>query len=410
MAAHSAPVRVVGLDGGLAMAREGAVVIDVREPAEWDAGHVAGALHLPLAQLAARIDEVVPNRDAPILVYCAVGARSARAVATMAELGYTRVANLQAPIAGWAAAGGAWEAAGDLTLEQRERYGRQLLVPEVGPAGQRALLDGRVVLVGAGGLGSPVALYLAAAGVGTLAVVDDDVIDLSNLSRQVLYATDRIGMGKVDSARQSLRALNPDVVVETHVERLDATNVDRLLDGADVVIDGTDNLDTRYILNDASVRLRVPVVHGSIYRWHGQVTTLVPFAGPCYRCLHPDPPPPELAPECAVAGVIGVLPGLIGTLQATEAIKLLLGAGEPLVGRLLMVDALTGTFEQVVVPRDPACPACGAGALQVHDGASARRTAADRRQQPAAVSSTTSPDPASSTRSRRQDPSSPPDR
>ncbi len=392
------------------MAREGALVIDVREPAEWDAGHVVGAVHLPLGHLATRIDEVAPRRDAPVLVYCAVGARSARAASTMVELGYTRVSNLQAPITGWAAAGGAWEGAGDLTLEQRDRYGRQVLVPEVGLAGQRALLDARVVLVGAGGLGSPVALYLAAAGVGTLAIIDDDAIDLSNLSRQVLHATDRIGMRKVDSARQSLEELNPETVIETYAERLDATNVDRLLEGADVVIDGTDNLDTRYVLNDASVRLGVPVVHGSIYRWHGQVTTIVPFGGPCYRCLHPEPPPPELAPECAVAGVVGVLPGLIGTLQATEAIKLLLGAGEPLVGRLLMVDALTGTFEQVMVPRDPACPACGAGARPVHGDDSARAPAVDRRQQPAAVSSTTSPDPASSTRFRLQDPSSPPDR
>jgi molybdopterin/thiamine biosynthesis adenylyltransferase len=358
MSASGTSVRVVGLVDGVAMARDGALVIDVREPAEWDSGHVAGAVHLPLAQVPARIWEVAPDRDVPVLLYCAVGSRSALAASAMAQIGYTRLANLEAPIEGWAEAGGAWEAGGDLSEAQRARYGRQLLVPEVGLAGQRALLDGRVVLVGAGGLGSPVALYLAAAGVGTIAIIDDDAIDISNLSRQILHATHRIGMHKVDSARRSLHALNPETVVETHAERLDASNVDALIDGADVVVDGTDNLDTRYLLNDAAVRLRVPVVHGSVYRWHGQVTTLVPPRGPCYRCLHPEPPPPELAPECAVAGVVGVLPGLVGMLQATEAIKLLLGAGEPLIGRLLIVDALSGVFEEVGVPRDPACPTC----------------------------------------------------
>lgn len=363
-------VREVGLADGVAMAREGAIVIDVREPAEWDAGHVAGAVHLPLATVDARIGEVVSDRHAPVLLYCTVGARSARAAAAMVELGYTAVANLQAPIEGWAAAGGDWEKSGGLTDAQRARYGRQLLVPEVGPAGQRALLDARVVVIGAGGLGSPVTQYLGASGVGTVSIVDDDVIHVSNLSRQTLHATDRIGMRKVDSARRTLHALNPDTVVETQPERLDATNVDRLIAGADVVVDGTDNLDTRYVLNDAAVRLRVRVVHGSVYRWHGQVTTLVPFEGPCYRCLHPEPPPPELAPECAVAGVVGVLPGMVGMLQATEVLKLLLGAGEPLIGRLLMIDALSGAFEEVRVSRDPTCPACGDGTAAAADSRS----------------------------------------
>ncbi len=358
---NGASVREVGLADAVAMAREGATVIDVREPAEWDAGHVAGAVHLPLASVPGGIGEVVSGQDAPVLLYCTVGARSSRAAAIMVELGYTAVANLQAPIEGWVAAGGEWQQSAGLSDAQRARYGRQLLVPEVGPAGQKALLHARVVVIGAGGLGSPVAQYLGAAGVGTVSIVDDDVIHVSNLSRQTLHATERVGMRKVDSAQRTLHGLNPDTVVETHPQRLDATNVDRLIAGADVVVDGTDNLDTRYVLNDAAVRLRVPVVHGSIYRWHGQVTTLVPFDGPCYRCLHPEPPPPELAPECAVAGVVGVLPGLIGMLQATETLKLLLGVGEPLVGRLLIVDAMGTRFEELRIPRDPKCPACGDG-------------------------------------------------
>ena len=409
MTAADTPVRVLGLAEGIAAARDGALVIDVREQEEWDAGHVRGAIHVPLGELDERIRDVVPDRDARVLLYCAVGARSARAAARMARLDYTRVANLAAPIDGWAAAGGAWDVGTDgLTWEQRARFGRQLLLPEIGVAGQRALLAARVVVVGAGGLGSPVSMYLAAAGVGTLVLVDDDEVEVSNLARQVLHPSDGVGATKVDSARRTLHGLNPGTAIETHAERLVAANVDRLIGGADVVVDGTDNLETRYVVNDAAVRLRLPVVHGSVYRWHGQVTTLVPFEGPCYRCLHPEPPPAELAPECAVAGVAGVVPGLVGMLQATETMKLLLGAGAPLVGRLLIVDALDATFEELRIPRDPGCPACGdAGSFGPGDSLSPW---SGRSQQSVDASSTTAPDVASSPISRAHDPSSPPER
>lgn len=358
MTASRDTVREVGLAEGVALARDGYRVIDVRERSEWDAGHVAGAALLPLGELPERITEVAPDHDMPLLLHCAVGERSARAAAWLTEAGYRTVANLRAPIGGWAAAGGAWEdPAADLSPEQRRRYARQLLVPEIGPAGQRALLEGRVLLVGAGGLGSPAALYLAAAGVGTIGLVDDDVVDESNLHRQVLHATDRIGARKVDSAERTLRALNPGVAVARHDERLDAGNVERLVGGYDVVVDGTDSLEARYLINDAAVRLGRPVVHGSVHRWDGQVTTFLP-GGPCYRCLHPVPPPPELAPACSVAGVVGVVPGIVGMLQATEALKLLLGTGETLSGRLLLVDALGTTFDEIRVARDPACRTC----------------------------------------------------
>ena len=361
MTASHGTVREVGLAEGVALAADGHRVIDVRERSEWEAGHVAGAVHLPLGEVRERIAELAPDADAPLLVHCEVGARSARAAQWLAELGYRDVVNLRAPIGGWSAAGGAWEepaTAADLSPEQRRRYARQLLVPEIGPAGQRALLDGRVLLVGAGGLGSPAALYLAAAGVGSIGLVDDDVVDESNLHRQVLHATDRIGARKVVSAERTLRELNPGVAAVRHDERLEAANVERLVGGYDVVVDGTDSLETRYLINDAAVRLGRPVVHGSVHRWDGQVTTFVP-GGPCYRCLHPVPPPPELSPACSVAGVVGVVPGIVGLLQATEALKLLLGAGETLSGRLLVVDALGTTFDEIRVARDPACSTCG---------------------------------------------------
>ena len=335
-------------------------VIDVRERSEWDAGHVDGATLLPLGELAQRIGEVASEHDAPLLVHCAVGHRSGRAAAWLIDQGYTNVANLDAPIADWPAHGGRWvEPDAPLTTDQQRRYARQILIPEIGPSGQRRLLDGRVLLVGAGGLGSPVALYLASSGVGTIGLVDDDVVEASNLQRQVLHGVDRIGMRKVDSAEITIRGLNSETVVVKHPERLRADNVDRLIGAYDVIVDGTDNLDTRYVLNDASVRLRKPVVHGSIYRWEGQVTTFVPFDGPCYRCLYPTPPPPEMAPTCDVAGVLGVLPGIIGLLQANEVFKLLLGVGETLAGRMLMVDALGTTFDEVGIPRDADCPVCG---------------------------------------------------
>jgi molybdopterin/thiamine biosynthesis adenylyltransferase/rhodanese-related sulfurtransferase len=350
------------------LSREGFSVIDVREPFEWDAGHVAGATHVPLAEVPGRIAEVAPDRDAPLLLYCAVGGRSARAAEYVARLGYTNVVSMKAPITDWKVKGGPWdEPTPLLTPSQQRRYSRQVLIPEIGQEGQRRLLDARVLLIGAGGLGSPIALYLTAAGVGTIGLVDDDVVDESNLQRQVLHGVDRVGMRKVDSAELTLRGLNPETVVVKHVERLGPDNVDRLIADYDVIVDGTDNFETRYTLNDAAVRLRKPVVHGSIYRWDGQVTTFVPFEGPCYRCMYPTQPPPELAPACSVAGVLGVLPGIVGLLQANEVFKLVLGVGETLSGRLLMLDAAGTTFDEVRIWRDPACPACGDATRDVAD-------------------------------------------
>jgi molybdopterin/thiamine biosynthesis adenylyltransferase/rhodanese-related sulfurtransferase len=347
----------------VALAREGYTVIDVREQNEWDAGHVAGATLVPLRELPERIAQVAPDRSAPLLLHCAVGARSARAAAYLTQLGYSDVVSLKGPLDHWKQQGGAWEEPAQLLSPgQQRRYARQVLIPEIGQEGQRRLLDAKVLLIGAGGLGSPIALYLAASGVGTIGLVDDDVVDESNLQRQILHGVDRLGMRKVDSAELTLRGLNPETVVNKHVERLTADNVERLIAGYDVIVDGTDNFDTRYVLNDAAVRLRKPVVHGSIYRWDGQVTTFVPFDGPCYRCMYPTQPPAELAPACSVAGVLGVLPGIAGMLQANEVFKLVLGVGETLAGRLLMFDAMGTTFDEVRIWRDPACPACGEGA------------------------------------------------
>jgi molybdopterin/thiamine biosynthesis adenylyltransferase/rhodanese-related sulfurtransferase len=335
-------------------------IIDVRELVEWNEGHIPTATLVPLADLAATIETVVVDRSTPLLIHCAVGARSRRAALYLSQLGYTDVVNMQGRLAEWKALGGAWEVATPLLSEaERRRYSRQVLIPEIGQEGQRRLLDSRVLLIGAGGLGSPAALYLAAAGVGTLGIVDDDVVDASNLQRQVLHTADRVGMPKTESAELTLTALNPDVRVIRHDERLDAANVERLVADYDVIVDGTDNFETRYLLNDASVAYRKPVVHGSIYRWDGQVTTFVPFEGPCYRCLYPTQPPEELAPACAVAGVLGVLPGIIGLLQANETVKLLLGVGETLAGRMLLFDAMTTSFDEIRLWRDPACPACG---------------------------------------------------
>jgi molybdopterin/thiamine biosynthesis adenylyltransferase/rhodanese-related sulfurtransferase len=347
----------------VALAREGYRVIDVREQNEWDAGHVAGATLVPLRELPERIAEVAPDRATPLLLHCAVGARSGRAAAYLTQLGYRDVVSLKGPLDHWKQQGGAWEEPAQLLSPgQQRRYARQVLIPEIGQEGQRRLLDAKVLLIGAGGLGSPIALYLAASGVGTIGLVDDDVVDESNLQRQVLHGVDRLGMRKVDSAELTLRGLNPETVVNKHVERLTAENVERLIAGYDVIVDGTDNFDTRYVLNDAAVKLRKPVVHGSIYRWDGQVTTFVPFEGPCYRCMYPTQPPAELAPACSVAGVLGVLPGIAGMLQANEVFKLVLGVGETLSGRLLMFDAMGTTFDEVRIWRDPACPACGEGA------------------------------------------------
>jgi molybdopterin/thiamine biosynthesis adenylyltransferase/rhodanese-related sulfurtransferase len=348
----------------LELATSGWRILDVREQVEWNEGHIPSATLLPLADLPARIAEVAPDRDAPLLVHCAVGARSLRASAWLVQNGYTSVASMRASLVDWRRLGGAWEAPEQLlTPAQQRRYSRQVLIPEIGQAGQRKLLDSKVLLIGAGGLGSPVALYLAASGIGTIGLVDDDVVDESNLQRQVLHTSDRVGMAKTESARITLNALNPETRVVEHRERLEAANVERLIADYDVIVDGTDNFDTRYLLNDAAVRLRKPVVHGSIYRWDGQVTTFVPFEGPCYRCMYPTQPPPELAPACDVAGVLGVLPGIAGLLQANEVFKLILGVGETLAGRLLMFDAMSTDFSEVKIWRDPACPACGEGSL-----------------------------------------------
>jgi molybdopterin/thiamine biosynthesis adenylyltransferase/rhodanese-related sulfurtransferase len=353
-------VRQVLADEALRLVRAGHRPVDVREPWEWDAGHVAGAVHIPLAELPARVDEALPDRDAPMLLYCHTGSRSGRAAQFLASRGYTGVVNLADRLERWEEIGGPWEVRPEpLTPEQRRRYSRQLLIPEIGPEGQRRLLDAKVLIVGAGGLGSPAALYLAAAGVGSIGLVDDDVVDESNLQRQVVHATDRIGQPKTASARAALAALNPGVRVIEHRERLGADSVERLIADYAVIVDGSDSFETRYLLNDAAVRQRKPVVHASVYRWEGQVTTFIPFEGPCYRCLYPSQPPEELAPDCSVTGVIGVLPGMAGMLQAGEVLKLLLGVGQTLAGRLLTFDAATSGFTELRVERDPACPTCG---------------------------------------------------
>ena len=365
MSNQGVPIREVSAREALELAAAGYRIIDVREPVEWNEGHIPTATLVPLADLPARIADVAPDQGAPLLLHCAVGARSQRAAAYLGSIGYTKVASLRGPIADWHHLGGPWEAPEQLlTPAQQRRYSRQVLIPEIGQVGQRKLLDSRVLLIGAGGLGSPAGLYLAASGIGTLGLVDDDVVDESNLQRQVLHTSDRIGMAKTESARVTLAALNPETRTVEHRERLTIDNVARLIADYDVVVDGSDNFETRYALNDAAVRLRKPVVHGSIYRWDGQVTTFVPYEGPCYRCMYPTQPPAELAPDCAVAGVLGVLPGIAGLIQANEVFKLLLGVGETLVGRLLMFDAMSTEFSEVRIWRDPACPACGEGTIQ----------------------------------------------
>jgi sulfur-carrier protein adenylyltransferase/sulfurtransferase len=336
--------------------------LDVRELDEFEQGMIPGAVFIPRGHLESQSENKLPQHDAPIVIYCAGGTRSAFAAKTLHDLGYTDVVSMAGGFGRWKNEGRAWITPAVLTPEQRIRYGRHILLPEVGEAGQQRLLESKVLLLGAGGLGSPAALYLAAAGVGTLGIVDMDVVDASNLQRQILHNMERIGDRKVDSAKKTLTALNPDVDVVTYDVRLGADNVSDIISGYDVVIDGTDNFPTRYLLNDASLLKRVPVVHGSIFRFEGQVTVFKPYEGPCYRCLLPEPPPPELAPSCAEAGVLGVLPGIVGSIQALEAIKLVLDLGDPLVGRLLAYDALDQSFRSFKVRRDPQCPACSDGA------------------------------------------------
>jgi molybdopterin/thiamine biosynthesis adenylyltransferase/rhodanese-related sulfurtransferase len=344
---------------------DGTIVLDVREPDEYEQGALPGSIHLPRGNLESSIEGRIPDKSAHVVVMCAGGVRSAFAAETMQQLGYTDVASMMGGFNRWKDEGRAWSAPRTLSPEQRNRYQRHLLLPEVGETGQMKLLDAKVLLLGAGGLGSPAALYLAAAGVGTIGIIDMDVVDASNLQRQILHNTDRIGERKVDSAKKTLTLINPDVNVVTYDVRLGADNVLDIIDGYDVIVDGTDNFPTRYLVNDASLLKRIPVIHGSIFRFEGQVTVFNPYEGPCYRCLLPEPPPAELAPSCSEAGVLGVLPGIVGSLQAVEAIKVLLGIGDTLQGRLLAYDALEQSFRTFKVRRDPACPACDPDAGEI---------------------------------------------
>jgi molybdopterin/thiamine biosynthesis adenylyltransferase/rhodanese-related sulfurtransferase len=339
--------------------RDPIVVLDVREDDEISNGIVPGARTLSRAHFESRIEDVVPDKSAEVVVYCATGVRSAFAARTMLELGYDNVSNMRGGFSRWKDLGFEFDVPKILEPAQRDRYARHLILKEVGEVGQQKLLDAKVLSIGAGGLGSPALLYLAAAGVGTIGIVDSDVVEASNLQRQIIHNTDRIGMSKAESAKGVLEKLNPDVKVEMHPFRMDANNVKELISQYDVIIDGSDNFETRYVLNDAAVELRKPVVHGSIFRFEGMVSTFIPFDGPCYACLYPEAPPPELAPNCSEAGVLGVLPGIIGNLQANEALKLIIGYGEPLSGRLLVFDAQSTHFSEVKVRRDPKCPACG---------------------------------------------------
>ena len=338
------------------------VVLDVREPEEHDQGALPDVVHIPRGHLEGQIENKVADHDARIIVYCAGGVRSAFAAKTLAELGYTNVVSMAGGFGKWKNEDRPWRVPKALNAEQRNRYQRHLLLPEVGEAGQLKLLDSKVLLLGAGGLGSPAALYLAAAGVGTIGIIDMDVVDASNLQRQILHNNERIGDRKVDSAKKTLTLMNSDVNVVTYDTRLGADNVLGIIDGYDIIVDGTDNFPTRYLVNDASLLKRIPVVFGAIFRFEGQVSVFDPYVGPCYRCMLPEPPPAEMAPSCAEAGVLGVLPGIIGSLQALEAVKMLLGLGEPLRGRLLAYDALEQSFRTFNLRRDPDCPACGPNA------------------------------------------------
>jgi len=348
------------IDAGAARQLDGAVWIDVREADEWQEGHLPGAVHIPRGFLESRVEGVAPAKDTPVVLYCASGARSAFAAKSLRELGYDTVYSLVGGFTDWKRNGLEITMPRTLSPEKRTRYSRHLLIPEIGEEGQLKLLDSRILLIGAGGLGSPASLYLAAAGIGTLGIIDADIVDETNLQRQIAHSLDTLGTPKVDSAKRTIEGLNPDVEVITYRERLTSENIDRILDdGWDLIVDGADNFPTRYLVNDASVWRGIPVVHGSIYRFEGQVTVFKPYEGPCYRCLFPEPPPPELAPSCAEGGVLGVLPGIVGSLQTNEAIKLAAGIGEPLVGRLLLFDALATEFTEVKIERRANCPVCG---------------------------------------------------
>jgi molybdopterin/thiamine biosynthesis adenylyltransferase/rhodanese-related sulfurtransferase len=355
LAATKAQIREIDTaEADAARQQPGTVILDVREPEENEQGAIPGALHIARGTMESSIESRIPDKSTPIVIHCASGVRSVFAAKTLAELGYTDVVSMAGGFNKWKDEGRDWAAPRNLTAEQRNRYQRHLLLPEVDVAGQQRLLDSRVLLLGAGGLGSPAALYLAAAGVGTIGIIDMDVVDASNLQRQILHNMERIGDRKVDSAKKTLTLLNPDVDVVSYDVRLGADNVMDILPGWDVIVDGTDNFPTRFLVNDASVKLGIPVVHGSIFRFEGMVTVFDPKNGPTYRDMVPEPPPAELAPSCAEAGVLGVLPGIIGSIQAIETIKLLLGLGDPLVGRLLAYDSLEQSFREYKVRRDPA--------------------------------------------------------
>jgi molybdopterin/thiamine biosynthesis adenylyltransferase/rhodanese-related sulfurtransferase len=344
------------------------VVIDVREQQEFEESHLPGAKHVPRGHLESRIEGATGERSDRVVLYCASGNRSALAAKTLQEeLGYEHVESMTGGITLWKDRGYDVEVPRRLTDEQRERYSRHVLIPEIGIEGQLKLLDAKVLLLGAGGLGSPTALYLAAAGVGTLGIVDDDVVDLSNLQRQIVHSNARIGEAKVDSAEQAINELNPDVEVVKYQTRLDASNIMEIIEGYDVIVDGVDNFPTRYLLNDASVRLRIPVVSASILGFDGQISVFAPYQGPCYRCLYPTPPPAELAPSCGANGVLGALPGIMGVLQTIEVVKLITGSGEPLIGRLLLYEALSTSFTDLKLRRDPDCPICSRDPGEISD-------------------------------------------
>jgi molybdopterin/thiamine biosynthesis adenylyltransferase/rhodanese-related sulfurtransferase len=365
LSAAKSQIREVDTASAEAAIAAGAAVLDVREPDEYEQGALPDAVHIPRGNLESNIENRITDRSGPVVVYCAGGTRSAFAAKTMQDLGYTDVVSMKGGFNRWKDEGRDWRAPQVLNPEQRNRYQRHLLLPEVGEAGQQKLLGSKVLLLGAGGLGSPAGLYLAAAGVGTIGIIDMDVVDQSNLQRQILHNMDRVGERKVDSAKKTLTALNPDVNVVTYDVRLGADNILDIIDGYDVIVDGTDNFPTRYLVNDASLLKKIPVVHGSIFRFEGQASVFKPYEGPCYRCFLPEPPPAEMAPSCAEAGVLGVLPGIIGSIQAMEAIKLLLDLGDPLVGRLMAYDALEESFRVFKVNRDPECPACGPNAGEI---------------------------------------------
>jgi len=354
-------IDVAGLQGALERSGDKPVLVDCREGNEFAAGVIPGALLIPRGRLEQRIEKNVPDHAREIVIYCESGNRSLFGQRTLAEMGYSNVRSLAGGFSAWKRAGLPFELPKTLRADQETRYSRHVLLPEVGQAGQQKLLSAKVVCVGAGGLGSPSSMYLAAAGIGTLGMIDDDVVDASNLQRQILHGTDRLQTPKVESAERTIKNLNPDVTVEKHRTRLTSANAIEILSRYDVIIDGADNFATRYLVNDVALKLGKPVIHASIFRFEGQLTVFPANGSPCYRCLYPEPPPPEDAPSCAEGGVLGVLPGTIGVLQATEAIKLILGIGESLGGRLLVYDALKARFRELKLRRDPKCPTCGDG-------------------------------------------------